>query len=462
MERTGSKEEGEVKRMRRITAVLMAVMMVFFLSIASFAEDYSADPTIYTEGYHVMLNGEYVVFTDAKPVNKQGRIMVPFRAILEALGAKVDWTDETRPVTAKTDDTFISFRVGQPNIDVTKNGEKSVKVMDVVPYIDPSNDRTYVSTRFVSEALGFTVGWDAEDQTAVIIDYETLFGDADKIFTKMDGFLKSAGLKEGVTREMTLDVGIRTEAEGEEMATGVSGKLVQRDLEGSANLTQTMDMAAFVESIFAGTGEGLTEEDRAVMAEVDEIGMDLVLDMDTGDMYMKTSASDLLFGEEYADAWIRMDLREMYGGMGVDIPEMTRQSLDGMLTIKGQLMKMGEATAENMSVGTYDEMLRQYKILKAMLSDPVLEVTTSKGVKEYRAAISEAAAADPGISGTVVLTDDGKGGCTCRIDVTMELPELDARTAYSIYIITERIASAPAALPDGAQVVDLSELVEEL
>jgi hypothetical protein len=332
----------------------------------------------------------------------------------------------------------------------------------VVPYIDPSNDRTYVSTRFVSEALGFTVGWDAEDQTAVIIDYETLFGDADKIFTKMDGFLKSAGLKEGVTREMTLDIGIRTEAEGEEMATGVSGKLVQRDLEGSANLTQTMDMAAFVESIFAGTGEGLTEEDRAVMAEVDEIGMDLVLDMDTGDMYMKTSASDLLFGEEYADAWIRMDLREMYGGMGVDIPEMTRQSLDGTLTIKGQLMKMGEATAESMSVGTYDEMLRQYKILKAMLSDPVLEVTTSKGVKEYRAAISEAAAADPGISGTAVLTDDGKGGCTCRIDVTMELPELDAQTAYSIYITTVRIASAPAALPDGAQVVDLSELVEEL
>ena len=92
-----------MKRMRRITAVLVAMMMVFSLNVASFAADYSGDPTIYTEGYHVMLNGEYVTFTDAVPVNKQGRIMVPFRAILEALGAKVDWIDETRTVTAKTD-----------------------------------------------------------------------------------------------------------------------------------------------------------------------------------------------------------------------------------------------------------------------------------------------------------------------------------------------------------------------
>ena len=451
-----------MKRMRRITAVLAAVMMVFSLNIASFAEDYSADPTIYTEGYHVMLNGEYVTFTDAVPVNKQGRIMVPFRAILEALGAKVDWIDETRTVTAKTDDTFISFRVGQPNIDVTKNGEKSVKVMDVVPYIDPSNDRTYVSTRFVSEALGFTVGWDSEDRTAVIIDYETLFGDADKIFTKMDAFLKSAGLKKGVTREMTLDINVHETAEGEEMVKSLNGKLLQKDLSGSGSLTQSMDMAMMIETIFADTGMGMTDEDRELMAELDEIRMDLVLDMNNGDMYMKTSANDLLYGEEYTDTWIRMDLGEMYGGMGVDLPEMTRQSLAGTLTIRGQLMKMGAATAENMTIGTYDEMLRQYKILKAMLSDPVLSVTTSKGVTEYRAKISASAAEDPGVSGTAVLTDDGKGGCTFRADVTIEMPELDAQTAYAINISTAQTASPPAVLPWNAEVVDLSELVEEL
>lgn len=451
-----------MKRMRRITAVLVAMMMVFSLNIASFAEDYSGDPTIYTEGYHVMLNGEYVTFTDAVPVNKQGRIMVPFRAILEALGAKVDWIDETRTVTAKTDDTFISFRVGQPNIDVTKNGEKSVKVMDVVPYIDPSNNRTYVSTRFVSEALGFTVGWDAEDQTAVIIDYETMFGDADKIFTKADQFIKSAGPVPGVSRESAFDITVRTEAEGGEMTSGFTGTLLQKDLESSGSMVQKMDMAAMFESIFAGTGESLTEEERAAMAELDEIGMDLVMDMDGGDLYMKSPANELLYGAEYRDAWIHMDVRELFGGIGIDLPEMTRQSLDGSLTIRSQLMKMGEATAENMSVNTYDEMLRQYNILKAILSDPVLKVTTSKGVKEYRAAVNPGSENNPGVSGTVVLTDDGKGGSTCKIDVTMEMPELDAQATYVINITNAKASGAPAGLPKNAQVVEMSELVEEL
>ena len=152
-------------RMKRILAVFLSMVLIISCSIPALAENVQ-EAQVYTEGFHVMLNGEYVQFTDATPVNKQGRIMVPFRAILEALGAQVNWIDETRTVTAKTDDTFISFRVGQPNIDVTRNGERSVKVMDVVPYIDPALGRTYVSTRFVSEALGFTVGWDAEDQTA--------------------------------------------------------------------------------------------------------------------------------------------------------------------------------------------------------------------------------------------------------------------------------------------------------
>lgn len=91
-----------------------------------------------------------------------GRTLVPLRGIFEALGAKVYWNGDTQKVTAMKGDINIVLQIG--NKIATKNG-KEIE-LDVPAQI--VNSRTLVPVRFVSEALGAEVNWDAE-HTAVEI-----------------------------------------------------------------------------------------------------------------------------------------------------------------------------------------------------------------------------------------------------------------------------------------------------
>lgn len=103
---------------------------------------------------------------DVEPRIIDGRTMVPVRAILEALGAKVEWDASTRTVTATTDLKKISMVIGKKEIAV---GEKYM-LMDTAPII--LENRTLVPARYAAEVLENTVKWDASTRTVNIISTE--------------------------------------------------------------------------------------------------------------------------------------------------------------------------------------------------------------------------------------------------------------------------------------------------
>ena len=115
-----------------------------------------------TDEIFVMMNGALVDF-DVEPIMENGRVLVPFRAIIEALGAKVGWDNETETVTATTEDTEIIMQIGTPKITV--NGEMTT--LDVAPQL--VNGRTLVPIRAVSEGLGADVKWSKEKNMVIII-----------------------------------------------------------------------------------------------------------------------------------------------------------------------------------------------------------------------------------------------------------------------------------------------------
>ena len=113
-------------------------------------------------GSNIYYVGGVAKVMDVAPYIKDSRTYVPMRYLGEILGAEVVWDDAARTVTLTKGDTTVVFTIGSTTYTV--NGE--AKTADVAPEI--ANDRTMLLARFVAEAFGAVVGWDAATQTVLI------------------------------------------------------------------------------------------------------------------------------------------------------------------------------------------------------------------------------------------------------------------------------------------------------
>lgn len=92
-------------------------------------------------------------------IDGNGRTQVPLRAIMEAVGARVDWDEESRRAIIEKEGIIIEITIGEANIKV--NGRQVEN--DTMAVIN--NGRTYLPIRIVLESLGYRVGWDERTKT---------------------------------------------------------------------------------------------------------------------------------------------------------------------------------------------------------------------------------------------------------------------------------------------------------
>ncbi len=122
------------------------------------------------ESAGVIFNGKSLRF-DNHPVNIDGRVKMPFRELLEKIGATVDYDEATSKVSAERKGIKIEFFLNNSDkIYIDNNGTKSELQMD--SSIDIFNDRTFVPVRFIAEAFGLSVGWDGGYHAVVITDFD--------------------------------------------------------------------------------------------------------------------------------------------------------------------------------------------------------------------------------------------------------------------------------------------------
>jgi hypothetical protein len=112
----------------------------------------STEPAI-----QVNINGSPLQM-DVPPTIVNGRTLVPLRAIFEALGATVQWNAADQSIVATKGNITINLQIGSTT--ALNNGAQVT--LDAAPQI--VNGRTLVPARFVSEALGAQVNWDATNR----------------------------------------------------------------------------------------------------------------------------------------------------------------------------------------------------------------------------------------------------------------------------------------------------------
>jgi len=112
-------------------------------------------PSAYINGVEVALN--------AAPLIYKGRVLVPIRFISETLGADVKWDDIFKIVTITLNNGVVRLQVG--NLTADLNGKATV--LDVAPVV--KDGTTFVPVRFISEAFGANVEWDAAHGIVIVV-----------------------------------------------------------------------------------------------------------------------------------------------------------------------------------------------------------------------------------------------------------------------------------------------------
>ncbi|MDF2872194.1 MAG: uncharacterized protein K0R05_3769 [Anaerocolumna sp.] len=111
----------------------------------------------------IVAKGKVIKF-DIPPVIKDGRTLIPVRALSEAFGATVAWDPVEQKVTISKGTTQIVLNLNSNTAYV--NGTEVA--IDVAP--TTLSNRTIVPLRFITETLGLKVDWDEETDTVEISD----------------------------------------------------------------------------------------------------------------------------------------------------------------------------------------------------------------------------------------------------------------------------------------------------
>ena len=142
--------------MKKIISIGLALVIMVGTTSLSFAEK---KVSIQIDG-KPMKNG-------AGAIIMKNRTMVPFRAVFEELGADmIQWDKETKTVTGVKGDTTIILSIGN-NVCFVNGEPQTVEVPPVI-----LNSSTLIPLSFVSEKLGYHVGWQANTKTVKIMSDE--------------------------------------------------------------------------------------------------------------------------------------------------------------------------------------------------------------------------------------------------------------------------------------------------
>jgi hypothetical protein len=168
--------------MKKRFTVLLALALIPLMQTSAFAD----------KDISIIVNGEKVQL-DQPPIIEDGRTLVPFRAVLEKMGASVDWDNNTQTVTCVLADKEVSLVINSDKMQ-TNQGEITLDVPAKIV-----NSRTMVPIRAISEGLGAEVDWNEGDRSVIISSYSA---------EQYDGY-EMLSITDGISGDFTLPITVK-------------------------------------------------------------------------------------------------------------------------------------------------------------------------------------------------------------------------------------------------------------
>lgn len=218
--------------MRKIKISITLITIVALLTMVTCAiagqptkeqiDVYEQDKLVKSVVFHVGSDRYFInnqtpgIKMDAKPFIEQGRTFVPIRYLSNALGVTDKYIAWNNPKVTLSEPGLpvVELAVGQKQIK--SNG--SVKKIDVAPLL--RNGRTYLPARFVAEALGYQVDWDATNRIVLCYPKGQEKPDISKVIEYLGGQQKPTGTIDEIVAKATPFQGKPFNFEGWNFAPG--------------------------------------------------------------------------------------------------------------------------------------------------------------------------------------------------------------------------------------------------
>jgi N-acetylmuramoyl-L-alanine amidase len=167
--------------MKKWLSVLLVLAMLLGMSTTAFCAKLERTVVEITDGmnqkteevYGVnLLMGGQDIYTDVPSllytIKGKSRTLVPVRFVVENLGAKIEWDQQKKEATIKTEEKTIVLKIDSAKALV--NGKEYTLPNSVPAKLlgYQGNYRTMVPLRFVAEQLGMDVNWIQETTTATV------------------------------------------------------------------------------------------------------------------------------------------------------------------------------------------------------------------------------------------------------------------------------------------------------
>lgn len=262
---------------------------------------------------NVKVNGACLAFDGVRPENQNGRVMIPMRAICEALGAEVTYDQASRTATITTDGKTITHVIGTDQMTVQMEDESETVQMDCASYLKSST--TMVPVRFVAEALDCSVSWDGTYKTVVILDLDEMQKTYDSQMTVFNLLLSDseAMMEEGKNyasnERLDATVTVFDTIAGDKQYKG------SLELEGvqnreAANYDVKIDLTDLMDVLQQAAEGTMTEEDAKVLQMLRVLQFEMIYDQQNQQFYLKSP----LFQDAMAySGWVQVDLEALFG-----------------------------------------------------------------------------------------------------------------------------------------------------
>ena len=285
----------------------------------------------YADGVNVMVDGTCLTFPDVRPVLESGRTMVPLAAVMERLGAGVEYLPQDHAVglALEEDSLYLYHKIGTQELTLAHQkpeGEAwSALTGETVDMDVPSairDGRTMVPLAFFAQALGYEVYWDDYYETAVLLDREELAAAIDQDFTLVNRVLYTLTGGEwrqsGKTVKSEAELKLEFTEEGETYPLQFQGSALLSPQ--AANLQFSADLSSLTPMLMEGETEaaesGLTQ--ALLNSVLSGLEAELIYSQGADSLYLRSEVLALLGMAEDPEAWVSLPL---YSDLSPILPE---------------------------------------------------------------------------------------------------------------------------------------------